>query len=320
MIQYNVIKSMWGYDVLITEINNNKDVEPMVTIGMCAKNTNTIIEDAIMSIINQDYPKYLMETIFVDDGSEDNTLEIIIKYALQMNMSIKIFSHEWEGLGPSRNLIVNESKGKYIVWIDADEIISKDMVRKQVEFMENNPTVGIAKGTQRILKDANLVSSLEMMYQQTTHILDRENNLLPLGTGASIYRVAAIRDVGGFDNSIKGVGEDMELEDRIKKIGWASRRTTAVFYEKARNSWEGLWRQYYWHGFGGPTLFTKNVLMHNDAQNIFFPFIKLREEVYRSIFAFKITKQKRAFLLVFHWIFKRIAWLLGYLRARTHKS
>ena len=50
--------------------------KPIVTIGICVKNTEKTILDAINSILEQDYPTDLMEIIFVDDGSEDRTLSI----------------------------------------------------------------------------------------------------------------------------------------------------------------------------------------------------------------------------------------------------
>jgi glycosyltransferase involved in cell wall biosynthesis len=69
-------------------------------LAVCVRNCSSTVGKAIESILTQDYPHELMEVIFVDDGSEDETLSIIKDYASKMDMKVKIFRHhEWRGLG-----------------------------------------------------------------------------------------------------------------------------------------------------------------------------------------------------------------------------
>ena len=63
---------------------------PEVTLGVCVRNCEGYIEEAIGSIINQDFPHELMEMIFVDDGSEDDTLSIIHKSTLMIDIPVSI--------------------------------------------------------------------------------------------------------------------------------------------------------------------------------------------------------------------------------------
>jgi glycosyltransferase involved in cell wall biosynthesis len=57
-----------------------EQMKPKVTIGVCVRNSAATLRDAIDSIIYKDYPHEHMEVIFVDDGSEDETLSIVKSY------------------------------------------------------------------------------------------------------------------------------------------------------------------------------------------------------------------------------------------------
>jgi len=286
----------------------------MVTIGVCVRNCSSTIRGAIESIMAQDYPHDLMEVIFVDE-SNDETLSIINEYVSKMDMKVKIFHNdEWKGLGYSRNVAVENASGKYIIWVDGDMVLPKDHVRLQVTFMEKNPKVGIGKARYGIYDTKSLPAFLE----NVTAIMEFSSNnykisdYKPLGTAGSIYRVDAIREVNGFNMNIKGVGEDMDLEFRIKNAGWLLAVTPALFYEIRRESWKNLWNEYFWHGTGGK--YVLNYIKHSREVLLkAFPPFAILILFKRSVSAYKLIKKKRVFLLPFHWIFKRVAWLTGFI-------
>ena len=116
------------------------------TIGVCVRNSEDHIGDAIESIVCQDFPHECIEVIFVDDGSTDGTLSVIEGYVSRMDMAVRVFHNGWRGLGVTRNVVVGNACGEYIVWVDGDMRLPRDFVRKQVEFMNQHPEVGIGKG------------------------------------------------------------------------------------------------------------------------------------------------------------------------------
>ena len=293
-------------------------VKPKVTIGICVKNCEATIKGVIDSILDQDFPHERMEVIFVDDGSEDRTLSVILGSVARMDMQVKVYHHEWKGLGPTRNVVVVNADGDYIIWVDGDMTLPRDHVRKQVEFMEQNPKVGIAKSKYGMLGRENIVAVLENIPFIVDDSKDGTVNPKLPGTGGSIYRVEAIRQVGGFDNHLKGVGEDQDAAYRVKAEGWFLDRSPAVFYEKCRQTWQDLWKQYFWHGYGLYDLYRKN-------RNIFslYKMVPIAGFITGALYtldAYRLTGRKSVVLLPFHFAFKMIAWCLGFTKSKTDSS
>jgi glycosyltransferase involved in cell wall biosynthesis len=280
-----------------------------VTIGLCVKNAEQTIKDALQSILEQDFPPQFMELIVVDGYSKDNTLSIIRTELIKAHIKFQIF-YENIGLGYARQIVVENALGDFIIWVDSDMILPKDFVRKQIEFMENNPRVGIAKGRYHLLKQNSLVAALEDIEFVVTFRGEREASFEPLGTSGCIYRVKAIRDVGGFDLNLKGVGEDMDAEYRIRNAGWKLYISPAFFYERRRSTWQALWKEYFWHGKGIFYFFRKNKIIKPYR---LFPVALLLKKVVQITYAYKLTRQKKVLLLPLHYIFKRTAWFLGYI-------
>lgn len=286
---------------------------PKITIGVCVKNGAADIGKAITSIMEQDFPHENIEVIFVDDGSEDDTLSVIQSYLPKLDMQVKLFHQKWKGLGQSRDTIVDCATGKYIIWVDSDMTLTKDFVTRQAEFMELNSDVAVGKGQYGLCPQKNLVSYLENIEFVASHVRRREKpNLLPLGTGGSIYRVEAIRQVDGFDPNIKGSGEDTDAEFRLRKAGWKLEATAPVFYEKRRGTWKSLWIEYFWFGQSGSNL------SESERQIVgayrFWPPFMLFVEVSRVVTAYQLSRCKLVFLMPLHFVFKRVAWSLGMLK------
>ena len=284
----------------------------IVTIGIAVKNADYTINKAIESILIQDYPVNKMELIIVDGHSNDKTINIIKKH---LNNSILKYSLYFEntGLAYARQIIVNNSKGKYIVWVDGDMILSSNFITKLVKYMEQNPKVGIAKGQYGIYNTTNLVSLLEDVEFVLEYNAEGQTNKHVLATSGSIYRVEAIKEIDGFDIDIKGVGEDLDAEYRIKERGWSTHIVSAIFYEQRRTTWKALWDEYFWHGKGGFYLFRKNRRLY-PLRKMFFPLLLLDSFV-RVPKAYRLLHKKEMLLLPFHYVYKRIAWLLGFLLA-----
>lgn len=290
---------------------NSLDSVIEVTIGLCVKNSAATVQHAITSILKQDYPFEKMELIIVDGDSTDGTIEIL-KKCLSNHQIKTLFLSETNGLGASRQLVVNKATGNYVIWVDSDMIISRSFVTNQVKFMNGHPKAGIAKGKYEIGKYQNnqVVAVLENVeFLLGTYSVGKTTK--SLGTSGCIYRLAAIRQIGGFDLTIKGAGEDTDAENRLRRAGWDLYVNAALFQELRRTTWKSLWTEYFWLGQGGKQVVEK------DWRSIEFykmlPPVAVFSRLVLLPKAYKIMHRKMVFLLPLHYIFKRVAWFLGFL-------
>lgn len=302
-------------------LSGNHLRRPLVTVGICVRNCESCIKAAIDSVLDQAFPQELIEIIVVDDGSDDQTLSIALDLLMHVDLQVKIFHSEWRGLGATRNTVVSNAQGDYIIWVDGDMILPSSHVQEQVNFMKENPNVAIAKATHGILENESFLVIMEHSGFVAVDFRYRgETERLP-GTGGAVYRVEAIKQVGGFDNQVRGVGEDQELASRIRKAGWKIfLGTPAIFYERHRRTWKDLWSEYFWHGNSAYRIVQmgkRAITFHKMV-----PPAGFIAGVTYSIIAYRVLRLKRIFLLPIQYTFKRIAWSSGFLAAqvRAHLS
>jgi glycosyltransferase involved in cell wall biosynthesis len=281
---------------------------------MCVKDCENLVKDAIDSVIAQDFCNQRMELIVVDDGSEDKTLAITLDASSKADVGVRVYTQKWRGLGPARNVVVNNAHGEYIIWVDGDMVLPPDHVTKQVEFMQKNPRVGIAKAKHGVFPGESLVATLENLSFLAADLkYKRKAALGLLGTGGCIYRVEAIRQINGFDNDLTGVGEDQDAARKILNAGWLFDRTNAVFYERRRSTWKALWNEYVWWGYGMHQTLTKNKDMLRLYKML--PISGFLAGILDAIETYRFLHQKKVFLLPIESIFRMVAWWVGFAKS-----
>ena len=109
-------------------------MDDLVSIIMPSYNTANYIRDSIDSVISQTYTKW--ELIIIDDCSTDNSIDIIQSYD---DARIRLLQNPTNsGAAISRNYGLREAKGKYISFLDSDDIWTNDKLEKQVNFIKKN--------------------------------------------------------------------------------------------------------------------------------------------------------------------------------------
>ena len=98
-------------------------IEPKITIIIPIYNAETYIETCILSLVEQSYKN--IEILCIDDGSTDNSIEIVNKYA-NKDKRITVIKQENCGVSCARNAGINNASGKYVLFVDADDFLEEN--------------------------------------------------------------------------------------------------------------------------------------------------------------------------------------------------
>lgn len=168
--------------------------EPLVSVLMTSYNREKFITDAIMSVLSSTYQNW--ELIVSDDTSSDNTVSIAKQFA-DKDSRIKVYVNETNlGDYPNRNRAASLATGKYIKYVDSDDLIYKHTLQVMVDFMEEHP--GTALGVS---------STVGNTKQPFPHLFTPENalrhhffvkNFLDCAPTGSIINRSIFNELGGF--------------------------------------------------------------------------------------------------------------------------
>lgn len=135
------------------KINNKKEVKISVIIPVY--NTAEYLPYLCTDIDNQTYTDF--EVIFIDDGSQDNSLEILEKYA-SGRYNIKVIKEKHKGVSNARNVGLSHARGKYIRFLDSDDRIPKDSMEKLVYPIES-----LGEDIELVIANYRLISEITNM-------------------------------------------------------------------------------------------------------------------------------------------------------------
>jgi len=166
----------------------------IVSIIIAAYNAEKYISETINSVLSQTYPN--IECIVVNDGSTDGTREIVNNFGTR----IKYVYQDNAERAAARNNGVAHATGKYINYIDADDLITSDKIADQVTYLEQNPEYDLVYSKAKYFKDNGNRSyySVPRITPQGD-ILDKLMYGNFINLGSPLIRKEAVDRVGGFD-------------------------------------------------------------------------------------------------------------------------
>lgn len=172
----------------------------MVSIIITAYNYEKYIERAIRSCLDQSLAKSQYEVIVINDCSTDNTTKILENYESE----IRIFNLEKNvGLSAARNFAVKKAKGQFIVFLDADDYIQRDLLFIEKLFLTEN----------------NLLDAVSVDYflvdERGNHIEHVNAEKKPIACGI-MFRKDFLLDIGLYDETFKA-REEEDLRIRFLK-------------------------------------------------------------------------------------------------------
>lgn len=141
-------------------------MEVVVSVIVCCYNGSNYLENCLSCLLNQSYS--LLEVLFVDDGSTDDSYEKASSYSSLFNEKggrLLCFSQENKGVGAAASLALSHVSGEYVCCYDVDDILYDDAIKEMVYFLDSNPSYDIVR-TNGFKEEYNKNKSLFVVSEQ----------------------------------------------------------------------------------------------------------------------------------------------------------
>jgi glycosyltransferase involved in cell wall biosynthesis len=188
---------------------------PTVSVIIPTYNRAIMVKDAIQSVLDQTYSDY--EIIVVDDGSTDNTSQVINELRSHSEKVHYIYQ-ENKGRSAARNIGVRAARGNYIAFLDSDDIFLPEKLSLQVMALESNRDFGMVYSHALLMdEDGNILEDIGPGREKLTgwvypELLFIKKNIITIPS--VMVRTQVLSEVGDFDETIH-ICEDIDLWRRI---------------------------------------------------------------------------------------------------------
>jgi glycosyltransferase involved in cell wall biosynthesis len=198
--------------------------DPLISVIIPAYNAERYIDEALRSVLDQGYPA--LEVIVVDDGSRDGTADRVAAYGPTVSCYRRATRG---GPGVTRNAGIERSRGTYLCFLDADDVMLPGRIALQAEFLTNHPEVGLVFMNYRNFTSEGPAeqthfqtcarlsgalggrTSLILGSEEATALLLRENFGLP---SSAMIRRTVLERVAGFATDLQ-TSQDFHFFYRI---------------------------------------------------------------------------------------------------------
>ncbi|MBL7206309.1 MAG: glycosyltransferase [Candidatus Aenigmarchaeota archaeon] len=184
----------------------------MISVIVPTYNSGDRIGKCISALLHQDY-KEPYEIIVVDDGSDDNTVEVV------KQLKVRLVEQRHKGPAVARNLGVKKARGSIVLFTDSDCMASKNWISEMVKPFKNRKIAGVQgiyKTKQKSFTARFVQVEIEERYGRMI-----EKGVDGIGTYSAGYRKNIFLKMRGFDRKFPiASGEDFDLSYRIKDKGY----------------------------------------------------------------------------------------------------
>jgi len=204
-------------------MNNDAPTQPAVSLIIPTFNRKDLLKETLDSIVAQTLPHW--ETIVVDDGSTDGSVEALKQCAAE-DARIRPMSRTGEAGGAPicRNQGLAAATGRYVIYLDSDDLLGPDALAQRVAVMDAEPTMDFITFPMEFFRETPGDIGTSVSGASDESDLDR---LLmrdfPWQITCPIWRIEAMNALGGFDPQLPA-GQDVELHIRAIASGMTYRK------------------------------------------------------------------------------------------------
>jgi glycosyltransferase involved in cell wall biosynthesis len=181
---------------------------PLISVIIPTYNRAGVVEEAVDSVLAQEYNDF--ELIVVDDGSTDNTSEALAPYG----DDVTVLFQENKGVSAARNRGIAKASGRYIAFLDSDDLWLPGKLSAQVEFFNERPDALICQTEEVWVRNGIRVNPGKRHKKPSGMIFEPSLELCLVSPSAVMIRRDLLERAGGFDETLPAC-EDYDLWLRI---------------------------------------------------------------------------------------------------------
>jgi glycosyltransferase involved in cell wall biosynthesis len=187
-----------------------------VSVIMPCYNVEKYVANSVQSVLNQTYSD--LELICIDDGSTDNTLLILRQLQSESPMQMYVISQTNSGAPVARNTGIESSKGQYLQFLDADDILDADKIEHQVRLAQENGLPDLIIGSYARINEKGR-TLFEKTYTQEYDYQNYWTNLLKTNLGhtsSNLFKSNFFKSGGKWNTAYKS-SQEYELMFQLLK-------------------------------------------------------------------------------------------------------
>ncbi len=206
---------------------------PLISVVVPFWNVNAFIKEAIDSVLAQTFPSW--ELLLIDDGSSDGSTEIAKHYVERFPERIRHLEHDRHqnrGVAASRNLGVRQARGRYIAFLDADDVWFPNKLERQMAILESEPDAAMVCGPSQFwyswtvrpedhardyVKDLRIAPA-GLVKPPTLLVSSLTRGTFVANPSTILMRREALERVGGFEESFLGAVQTFEDDAFLAKL------------------------------------------------------------------------------------------------------
>jgi len=212
------------------------ETAPKVSVVVCTFNGGATLEQCVESLLAIDYHDF--EIIVVDDGSTDDTNEILARFS-----SVRTIVQPNRGLSAARNTGLQAATGSIVAYTDSDCFVDPDWLTLLVEQLERTKAAAVG-GPNLTPDDGWLASCVAASPGQPTHVLENDQVAEHIPGCNMAFRRDVLLALNGFDPQYKKAGDDVDICWRLQQEGhWITFAPGAFVWHHRRQTVRAYLRQ-----------------------------------------------------------------------------
>lgn len=176
---------------------------PKVSVVVASYNGGRTLDECLRSLANLSYPDY--EVIVIDDGSTDNTPEIVARH------DVRCLRTENRGLSCARNLGIESATGEIVAFIDSDAYADPDWLYFMVKALSEQKAAAVGGPNLAPPQDGFTAACIDYAPGNPTHVLVDDERAEHVPGCNMAFRKDALAAIGGFDDAHRAAGDDVDV-------------------------------------------------------------------------------------------------------------